>query len=124
MLTALNKVQRKKQNYKLVEKSADLVFSIINEINMLEKELKCTLDDDFKRSDFIKTEAYSDELLELFKVHIKNIIRLSDSVYIPFSISEAIKHPYIDPLESLANVNSECERWLNINNVELEEVVK
>jgi len=119
MLIALNKRQRNKQNTKILERTSIVVNSIVNEINNLEKELGYPLVENYKKDMVSDENIYSNELIELLKMCNKKLINFSDSVYIPFSISEAIKHPDIDPIESIVHIYAECEEWLKVNNPEV-----
>lgn len=122
MLTVLHKIQREKQSNKIKDKSAIAIISIIHEIEYFEKELGESLVENYRMNNSSKMESYSDEMLELFKGHFNKLLSLSDSVYLPFSISEAIKHQDIDPVESIVHIYTECEEWLKANNPEVFEV--
>ena len=117
MLIALNKKQREKQTSKIVEKSAVVVLSIINEIKGLEKELGYSIVDDLRNNKTLTAGTYSDDIINLFREQFNEIIKLSSSVYLPFYICELIKHPDIDLVKSIANIYIECEAWLKANNL-------
>lgn len=121
MLLTNYKRRREKMTDKVNEKSAKVILQIIDEIKSLESDLGDNIVDDFKNNHAAEFENFTDEKIRVFRKHGKKLIKLGDSVYLPFSVSRLIKNPALNPLESIYHIYTECEIWLRLYSPDLVE---
>lgn len=119
MQIKIKKRKRESIADRISERSALVIYSIINEIKSLEEELDIQIVENYKGNASLEFETFTDEQINIFRKHGRKIINFGESVYIPFSISELIKEPALNPLESIAVIYMECESWLGDNNFEV-----